>query len=301
MLESLGGSLQVFELWQQHQYEHATSSPPQQYEFLQPVFTSIAAILFDFNCRLDPEAVRAFASHPSPPPQHPNCADNPLVFRNPLLPSLIEHMLLVDYGLGEHPLHRPWYILPSTSREKWRPALYRLAAEFTDLAVHCATCTARPVAPVKWTALNNYIHHNVECAHLGDPADIALALHHFHTHRRAITADEHRAGLTGYTGVLERMVIEANTGSDAARDRLLRKLAVDVLLMRRFIRSSRRRVRMRAVAAELVRAQGGFGPRRRTSKRPLPPLPRAPANSSVSSLPSSSSSSGWSSATLVME
>lgn len=218
---------------------------------MRPLLTCTAAILYDIYSHPDPEAARRQVSHPPPPPVDCTTAGFWMSCTNYMLPSLLEHMLLVDYGIGEHPLRLPWYGRARSSRRKWRPALYRLSEM---LSTHALACE-QPIVPVPttWESRNECIHF-AKLRRCGDLADVALMLHYFHTHRREITRAAWDAGLTGYTGVIAEMVAEIPA---MGPDRLLRKLSVDVTeMIPRHVRDYGRRARMTDVAYSIAREHG---------------------------------------------
>lgn len=205
------------------------------------ILTCTTAILWDILSRPDPVAAigevhSAIALPVVYVPFH-------IEGRNPLLSPLIEHMLFVDYGIGEFPLRKPrfaWARRTGTTRKLWMPALYQLAARLSD---HAGECCLEGMAPptMRWYRISEDID-TAKLTRCGDLTDVALMLYHFHTHRRIITKPEVNIGLTGYTGVIDEMEADVpKVGSD----RLLRKLSVDLnIMIPKHVQDPDRRARM---------------------------------------------------------
>lgn len=196
---------------------------------VKTALSSTAAVLYDQECQGDPGS-RA------PPPAGGLYEDGDnLVDFAPMLASLVEHMLLVDYGVGQSPLRRPHHISAGDFRRRYRPGLSRTCRELAEHAELCRDGELPNAA--EWAGLDRRLRAYRRAGL--DTADAALVMYYYHTHRREITASEYDRGLTGYTGVVEEMVEEmARRGPD----RLVRKLSVDInILIPRYVTSSKKR------------------------------------------------------------
>lgn len=248
LLRGMGGSVVNFVV-DRLMSQQLNQRPGNISEF-RPIITSTAAILWDIQSRPSAEVAISQARDATPSPVRYGFL--PLVSsHNPMLSPLIEHMLLVDYGIGECPLRKPRFTRSSKIRRYLTPALYQLGENLSDIANGCGE-TQVPIFS-QWDARNEHLT-SAKLGRCGDIGDVALMLYYFHTHRRAITTDEFNNGLTGYTGVIAEMVAEIpNVGAD----RLLRKLSVDLnIMIPKHVRDPGRVARMTDVVESTARENG---------------------------------------------
>lgn len=229
----------------------------------RPFFRAISVILYDREC----------SGYPKP---HPNSgmprteAERRIVellkSLNPFLPTLsdalkglLEHMLLVDYGIGTFPVH----VSSKEEREQWQrvwPHVNRLGHDLAELATCCILGRPRYLGDL-WK-----ISERIRIASSGqiwgisrgkekavDQAELALMLYHYHAHRRPLERADYESGMTGYAGILQEMKDEAPLRGIY---RLQRKLSVDVNdLIPLVVRDPEQRNKMIAIATSIA---GGF-------------------------------------------
>ncbi len=168
--------------------------------------------------------------------------------------SLIERMLLIDYGLEVYPVNKGG-IPESTSwtdrRAFWRgiDSFSRYLADF----VHCCRLGHLPEKR-KWSELGNILAGLYFVPFHTDVADLAIQLHYYHTHQRQLCPTECKTGVTGYTGILRELEDEVSLRGPA---RLMRKLSVDVnFFIPNYIRSSLRRKTLVDIAESIAARYG---------------------------------------------
>ncbi|KAJ9143294.1 hypothetical protein NKR23_g6667 [Pleurostoma richardsiae] len=173
---------------------------------MKPVLRSVAVILYDREC----------SGRPMEEVSETRLEDIPEVGGRKLrslVKPLLEHMLLVDYGVGVYPL-------------KGRKRVDRGVLDFCNYVASFVEFYKNPPLPdlPRWEYLASRLLRFEHFDGL-DVADISLALYHYGTHRRQLADWEYKRGLTGYTGVLQEMIDEIPT---RGTERLMRKLSVDV-------------------------------------------------------------------------
>ena len=228
--------------------------------FARPILGSIAVIIYDQECRGDFVELPTDRIPKICPEVNMHGVD---LFSFGVLRPILEHMLLVDYGIGDDTSRASISLEKESLRTVW-PIFQDFCAYLTGLAsrfrqgraphddelakimsmIH--VCNRPPILDsVMYTDLSI-----VDCNN-----DIALMLHYFSTHRREIAKTEYLRGVTGYTGVLDEMLAEIPTRGP---DRLLRKLSVDVnIMIPRFVRHSPHREQL-IEAAETLAAKGNL-------------------------------------------
>lgn len=165
-------------------------------------------------------------------------------------------MLLVDYGIGVRPLRQP-YFMPSWMflRLLW-PAVNGFCEYLTIFAGYCKQ--GQFPGEEGW----EYLRSRLVAFRDDDPADLALMLYYYHTHRQPLDRTDYEKGMTGYTGILNELVAEVPT---RGTERLLHKLSVDVNeLIPRVVNEPRDRQRMISIAEDIAAQHGiclyAFGP-----------------------------------------
>lgn len=177
---------------------------------------STAMILFDQECSsavaLDPWTLPPLGPH-ALLPRHAAICDHQLR-------PLFEHMLLVDYGFGEHPCKGASGFFEDVTTLPNFLCFGGLIAEF---AYACAndTITIRNLEKACLKISRSFFSLRSEQCF----TEIAIMAYWLYTRRRKISPSEYKVGLTGYTGVLQEMVAEI---PEKGVDRLRRKLSVDV-------------------------------------------------------------------------
>ncbi|KAL1857439.1 hypothetical protein Daus18300_010412 [Diaporthe australafricana] len=162
-----------------------------------------------------------------------------------MMASLIEHMLLVDYGLGEHPLRT----LDSEFRcvPNHRPRVFceHFCHNLTKMADDCRD--GKDIGHTRMALMDECIQGYKDDSSANDDfSDVSLMLYYFNTRRRNISNDDFNNGRTGYTGVLDEMISEIPV---IGTDRLTRKLSVDVnKLIPQYVRAEESRTKMIALA-----------------------------------------------------
>lgn len=238
------------------------------YHTEQPLLQAVAAILYDQACSSDStrEAAETELGPPIPEtelgPMMPET--DPFHLSVPIGP-LIEHMLLVDYGFGVHPLPGSlWMPMPKSMflRHLWRyiPPFCRA------LTLFAGYCKRGQVVDIKvWM----YLDDCLSIFRRLDLGDIAIMLYYYDTHRQELDRTEHEKGLTGYTGVMQEIIDEVPL---RGVDRLIRKLSVDVNeFIPHYVHDSKMRQMLLAAAKDLA-AQHGIslcGPEVNSIPKPL--------------------------------
>ncbi|KAI3393251.1 hypothetical protein diail_4540 [Diaporthe ilicicola] len=163
-----------------------------------------------------------------------------------MVASLIEHMLLVDYGLGERPLTPVGSEPSGLTNNMTRTICQSFCNKLTKLADDCRD--GKNIWYSRLTMMDDCLSsYEDESSANEDFSDLSLMFYYFSTRRRSITNDEFKRGQTGYTGVLEEMISEIPI---SGTDRLTRKLSVDMnKLIPRYVRSEESRKNMMVWAA----------------------------------------------------
>lgn len=170
-----------------------------------------------------------------------------------MVASLIEHMLLVDYGFGEHPL-RPLGPEPTwMTNYMTRVVCHQFCKSLTKLADDCRSGKDIWHYRVAW--MDESIQSYKDKSSTNDDfSDVSLMFYLFWTRRRHISKDEYKRGVTGYDGVLDEMISEVPT---FGIDRLTRKLSVDVdKLIPRYVKDKECKTEM-ITAAKRIAAEHG--------------------------------------------
>lgn len=170
-----------------------------------------------------------------------------------MVASLIEHMLLIDYGIAERPLRsldpEPTWMTNYMTRVVCHGFCKRLIAFVND----CRDGREIQYPRLAWMdeLIQSYWD---ESSADNDFSDVGLMLYFFWTRRRDITKEQYNRGLTGYNGVLGEMVSEITI---VGTDRLTRKLSVDVnKLIPRYIKDEWARAMMISIAQRMARDYG---------------------------------------------
>ncbi len=179
---------------------------------------AVAAVLYDQEC-----SGLAIPAATEPAPLDLKC---PVSIYFPIsfgAPSFYERMLLVDYGLdqgpgsGKKPEAGSWVYRRFYQRRM--DNFCRYLAEF----VHSCKLGHFPKKEA-WFRLGEILR--LLCYMFGnDVADVAIQLYYYHTHQRQLTPMEYKAGVMGYTGIIQELEDEVPRRGPA---RLMRKLSADV-------------------------------------------------------------------------
>lgn len=170
-----------------------------------------------------------------------------------MVASLIEHMLLIDYGIAERPLRslspEPIWMTNYMTRVVCHGFCKRLIAFVND----CRDRREIQYRRLAW--MDELIQSYADASSADDDfSDVGLMFYLFWTRRRDITKEQYNRGLTGYNGVLDEMVSEIPV---VGTDRLTRKLSVDVnKLIPRYIKDKNSRAAMIATAQNLATTYG---------------------------------------------
>lgn len=170
-----------------------------------------------------------------------------------MVASLIEHMLLIDYGVAERPLRsldpEPRWMTNYMTRVVCHGFCKRLIAFVNDCR------NGREIQYPRLAWMDELIQsYTDESSADDDFSDVGLMFYFFWTRRRDITKEQYFRGLTGYNGVLHEMVSEIPA---VGTDRLTRKLSVDVnKLIPRYIKDKGTRATMIATAQNLATIYG---------------------------------------------
>lgn len=215
------------------------------------IITGLTAILFDQESSSD--ANRPTGSIPTINPDPWSCLIAPPLSLLSLsgqsgarmVASLIEHMLLIDYGLGEHPLR------PLGPEPRWmtnhmtRVVCHECCKSLTKMVDDCRSGKEIFYRRLAW--MDEFIHSYEDRSGAHDDfSDVSLMFYFFWTRRRNISKDEYNRGMTGYKGVLFEMMSEVAV---MGTDRLTRKLSVDLCnLIPRYIKDMETRAEVVAVA-----------------------------------------------------
>lgn len=215
------------------------------------IITGLTAILFDQECSSDANRSRCSIPMIDPAPWSSLVAP-PLSFLSwsgqsgaRMLASLIEHMLLIDYGLGERPLRALGAETTWMTNYMTRVVCHEFCRRLTKLADDCSRGKDIWYCRLAW--MDEFIQSYEDNSSANDDfSDVALMFYFFWTRRHAISKDEYVRGLTGYNGILDEITSEiASVGTD----RLTRKLSVDVnKLIPRYVQDEEIRIEMIAVA-----------------------------------------------------
>lgn len=166
-----------------------------------------------------------------------------------MVASLIEHMLLIDYGFGEHPLRSLGPEPSWMTNYMTRVVCHDFCRRLTKLAEDCRN--GKDIWHCRLAWMDEFIqsYEDKSSAH-NDFSDVSLMFYFFWTRRHHISKSDYNRGLTGYEGVLAEMVAEIPA---MGTDRLTRKLSVDVhKLIPRYVKDAQSRTAMTAVAKRLA-------------------------------------------------
>ncbi|KAG6354574.1 hypothetical protein INS49_004592 [Diaporthe citri] len=219
------------------------------------IIIGLTAILFDQESSSSANGLRGSTPTMDPGPWSSFIAP-PLSFLSwsgqsgaRMVASLIEHMLLIDYGLGEHPLR------PLGPEPRWmtnymtRVVCHEFCRRLTKLADDCRG--GKDIWHCRLAWMDEFIQsYEDKSSAYDDFSDVSLMFYLFWTHRGDIDKDKYNKGLTGYDGVLDEMISEIPT---MGTDRLTRKLSVDVnKLIPRYVKDKESRAEMIAVAKRIA-------------------------------------------------
>lgn len=170
-----------------------------------------------------------------------------------MVASLIEHMLLIDYGLGEHPLRSLGPEPRWMTNYMTRVVCHEFCKSLTKLAGDCWSGKEIWYCRLAW--MDEFIQSYEDKSSANDDfSDVSLMFYFFWTRRREISKDAYNMGLTGYSGVLDEMISEIST---VGTDRLTRKLSVDVnKLIPRYVQDEESRTEMYAVIERTAAEHG---------------------------------------------
>lgn len=162
-----------------------------------------------------------------------------------MVASLIEHMLLIDYGFGEHPLRSLGPEPSWMTNYMTRVVCHHFCRRLKNLADDCRNGKDIRFCRLAW--MDEFIQsYEDKSSAYDDFSDVSLMFYFFWTRRRKISKDEYIRGLTGYNGILDEMISEIPT---VGTDRLTRKLSVDVnKLIPRYVQDEESRTEMFAMA-----------------------------------------------------
>lgn len=215
------------------------------------IITGLTAILFDQECSSG--ANQSMFSMPMiDPAPWSSLVAPPLSFLSwsgqsgaRMLASLIEHMLLIDYGFGERRLRALGAEPTWMTNYMTRVVCHEFCRKLTKLADDCRRGKDIWYCRLAW--MDEFIQSYEDNSSANDDfSDVSLMFYFFWTRRHNITKHEYIRGLTGYNGILDEMISEVPT---VGTDRLTRKLSVDVnKLIPRYIQDEEIRTEMLAMA-----------------------------------------------------
>lgn len=170
-----------------------------------------------------------------------------------MMASLIEHMLLIDYGLGEHPLRTLDSEFRCVPNHIPRLICEQFGHNLTKMANDCRD--GKDIGHTRMALMDECIQAYKDDSSANDDfSDVSLMLYYFNTRRRSISNDESNNGRTGYTGILDEMISALRVNGT---DRLTRKLSVDVnKLIPRYVRAEESRTKMIALAERTASKYG---------------------------------------------
>lgn len=260
-------------------------------DIAKPVLGAIALILYDQECdgmgpRNSPNGV--ISVHNLPPPPTSTRKQRKLQFA---YQALVKHMLLVDYKV-KNP-SRPHSL---KHFKRYRQGLIPtvldpIAAYLTQFVGRIRDGDQDPdklPSLDEWRALAARI---ITIRSFTDRApETALMLYHYHTQRSLDVLEtrptsqpqKHEPRLTGYTGMIEKLVDQAkvNHMPSKGRDRLLRKLSVDLLIFTEFrypvgMRANRLALQkaIRLIADQCLSTEGGRKSLHGPSVKPVISIP----------------------------
>ncbi|POS70774.1 hypothetical protein DHEL01_v210832 [Diaporthe helianthi] len=194
------------------------------------IITALTAILFDQECSIQGIVLRQIITAPDPAPLESLIAPPLSILTmsgqsgKRMLASLIEHMLLIDYGIVEQPLRPLHPELTWMTNYMTRVVYHGVSKRLVQLTNDCRN--GKEIAFTRLAWMDELIRrYEDESSADDDFSDVGLMLYFFWTRRREITRDQYLARETGYTGVLNEMIREIPS---VGKDRLIRKLSVDV-------------------------------------------------------------------------
>jgi hypothetical protein len=161
-----------------------------------------------------------------------------------ILRFIFPFMLSIDYGLGTDPMPiPPWTINWVWWRHVW-PSLHGFSKFFTKFVARW-----RRGQVLDWKG-RGYLNERFATFESYSVEDMALLLYYYHTSRREVDPDDFARGVTGYTGVVQKMIEEIPS---RGTDRLARKLSADVnRLIPKFVQDADLRRRILPIAEGLA-------------------------------------------------
>lgn len=223
------------------------------------IITGLTAILFDQECCSSANFSRFLTSTVDPAPWSSLIA-SPLSFLSRsgqsgarMVASLIEHMLLIDYGFGEHPLRSLGPEPSWMTNYMTRVVCHHFCRRLKKLADDCRNGKDIWYCRLAW--MDEFIQsYEDKSSAYDDFSDVSFMFYFFWTRRRNISKVDYNKGLTGYEGVLAEMIAEIPA---IGTDRLTRKLSVDATkLIPRYVKDIEIRTAMVAVAKRLAMEHG---------------------------------------------
>ncbi len=157
-------------------------------------------------------------------------------------------MLLIDYGLGEYSAGGQ---IPEIAAWVYRRFFKRRVDDLSRHLAEFALCCRLGHFPAKneWAELGD-IFLSLCSIPGSDVSDLATQLYYYHTHRRQLSPVEYKAGMIGYTGIMQELEDEVPLRGPA---RLIRKLSVDVnFFIPNYIASSSRRKTLVTIAESIA-------------------------------------------------
>jgi hypothetical protein len=206
---------------------------------LRPVLRSIALILHGQDCS---ETSTQQASNATPLPRHPSARKFTdfawwyISFSGNLgvrpfpgavrrlakaIPSVLENMLLIDYGFGECAMRPLIDEVSFGAYHDFWPCFLDFSAYLAMFVDRCRH-GQRPSISEDWSFLLKVLcefdrHFKV--------TEVALMIYYYHKHHRELTRSQYLEGMTGYTGVMSELIAEVPSRGP---QRLMRKLSLDI-------------------------------------------------------------------------
>lgn len=214
-----------------------------QYRFdtyLSPVLQSVAAVLYELESGGQLEPLTGGTEFDS------FAFDLGSLQAGFVIPSLFEHMLLVDYGLGIHPLGGSFWCPTWIMGRFVMRHVKELARHLCWMVDQCIDQGVMPDKEVLEFMGNRFWGFQ----YTFNMTDVAIMLFYYHTHLDEISQQGFNRGLTGYTGVMNELIAEIPTRGSA---RLTRQLSVDFYeLIPKCVRSTALKETLRAAVVELA-------------------------------------------------
>lgn len=165
---------------------------------------------------------------------------------------VFELMLSIDYGLPAYPL-RGLRSLPKSWILQDLAELELFSRVLTGAALYWSKGEGVPSTKA-WDYIARVVGRWAGVT-VGVPVwDIATMLYYYNTRSKPVSAEDHKQGRIGYTGILQEMISEIASRGPA---RLERKLSLDVhLLIPKLVRDREKRILMMTAARDLAAQHG---------------------------------------------